>query len=81
MNNKLLVKILIPVVIVIAIGGIWLYKNADTVTTKQTGLLFRAAKTALPKPRIRAAKTILPKPQSRRMKISSWKPTKWTWRN
>jgi thioredoxin 1 len=36
MNKKTLVKILIPVLIVIAIGAIWLYKNADTVAPKAT---------------------------------------------
>ncbi|NLO62486.1 MAG: thioredoxin family protein [Clostridiaceae bacterium] len=36
MNKKTLVKILIPVLIVIAIGAIWLYKNADTLVPKGT---------------------------------------------
>jgi len=40
MNKKLLIKILIPVLIVIAIGAIWLYKNADTVVPKATTTSF-----------------------------------------
>ena len=40
MNKKTLVKILIPVLIVIAIGAIWLYKNADTIAPKVTAPSF-----------------------------------------